>query len=166
MEIFLAFPILGGLLILQSGILSRLPLMHGTTDLVMLAIIAWGLQKRVGSAWVWGIIGGLLVGYATAVPFIVYLIGYMLIIGTALIFRLRAANVPILSMLTATFLGTLIIQALTLLVLRLMDRPLPVLVSINQIVLPSLLLNMILALPFFLVFRDLANLLHPESLEV
>ena len=166
MSILIAVPILGALLILQTAILNQIPLLHGTSDLVMLALVAWGLQKRVSTAWAWGIIGGLLVGYVSAVPMMVYLVGYLVAVGIALVLRQRIWNVPLLAMVVATFLSTLVVQGLTLLTLRLTDVPLAIGVSINQIVLPSLLLNMILALPFFIAFGDLANLLYPETLEM
>jgi len=166
MDILVAIVTFIILIIIQTGIVSRIPLLHGTADLVMLAIIAWGLQKRAASLWAWGIIGALLVGYVTAVPVIVYVTGYLVVVGLVLVFRQRAINVPVLTMLMATFLGTLIVHSFTLLTLRMLNRPLPLLVSINQIVLPSLLLNMILALPFFFIFKDMVALLHPEPLEV
>ena len=72
MTTLLAFPILGILLVLQSAIFSQIPLLQGTTDLVLLALVAWSLQRRVRTAWQWGIIGGLLVGFVSAVPFFVY----------------------------------------------------------------------------------------------
>ncbi len=42
----IGIPILGGLMILQTSLLSRFPLLEGTSDLVMLAVIAWALQKH------------------------------------------------------------------------------------------------------------------------
>ncbi len=41
MATFIAIPILTGLMLLQSGILSRIPLLHGTPDLLLLFILAW-----------------------------------------------------------------------------------------------------------------------------
>ena len=66
MAVLIAIPIMGVLAILQSSLVSRLPLLQGTPDLVMLAIIAWALQKRVQTAWQWSIIGGLVVSFYSA----------------------------------------------------------------------------------------------------
>ncbi len=166
MSTLIAIPILSILLILQTAVLSRLPLLQGTCDLVLLAVVAWGLQKRVTTAWVWGIMAALFVGFVSAVPVGVYLFGYLAAVGIALLLRQRIWNVPLLAMIIATFLSTLVIQGLTLLSLRLNDTTLAIGASINQIMLPSLLMNMILALPFFIAFGDLANLLYPEPLEM
>ncbi len=162
----LAIPILGSLLILQTAVFSQLPLLRGTTDLVMVAIIAWSLQKSVKTAWQWGIIGGLLVSLSTALPFGLPIIGYLLVVGMALLLRQRVWQVPILAMFVATFLGTLITQALAVLVLRFTGTSLAWLESVNMITLPSMLLNLVVAIPAYALLGDLARWLYPEELVV
>jgi cell shape-determining protein MreD len=166
MATLLAFPILAILLVLQTAILSQIPLLQGTTDLVLLALVAWSLQRRVRTAWQWGIIGGLLVGFVSAVPFIVFVVGYLLTVGISLLLRQRIWQVPLLAMFIATFFGTLVIQLATLVALRVSGTVLPLGASINLIILPSILLNLLLALPFFTLFSDLANFLYPRELEM
>ena len=166
MATLLAFPILGSLLVLQTAILSQIPLLQGTTDLVLLAVVAWSLQRRVRTAWQWGIIGGLLVGFVSAVPFVVYIVGYLLAVGFSLLLRQRIWQVPLLAMFIATFFGTLVIHLATLVALRVYGTALPLGASINLIILPSILLNLLLALPFFTLFSDLAKILYPEELEM
>jgi hypothetical protein len=51
MSILIAIPILIILVILQSAIVSLVPLLHGIADIVLLAILAWAVQDRVTSAW-------------------------------------------------------------------------------------------------------------------
>jgi hypothetical protein len=166
MTVLLAFPILGILLVLQSAIFSQIPLLQGTTDLVLLALVAWSLQRRVQTAWQWGIIGGLLVGFVSAVPFFVFIVGYLMAVGFSLLLRQRIWQVPLLAMFIATFFGTLVVQLVTLVTLRVSGTALPIGASINLIILPSILLNLLLALPFFTIFSDLANFLYPEELEM
>ena len=69
-------------------------------------------------------------------------------------------------MLVATFLGTLVTQGLALGALRLTGDPLPILQAFNLITLPSILLNLILAIPAYALLGDLAGWLYPEELEV
>lgn len=166
MPVLIAFPILILLLIVQTAILSNTPLLQGTTDVVLLAVIAWAIQKKVDTAWVWGIIGGLLVGYVSAVPLPVYLAAYLGAVGIALLLRQRVWNVPFLGMLIATFTGTILLQGSTVIALRIADTPLAMNDTLNLIILPGLVLNLILALPFFLIFGDLAKWLYPETLEM
>ena len=54
-----AFPVLIITLMLQLAIISRLPLLHGTADLMLLVLVAWALQERVRTAW----FGRCLAGY-------------------------------------------------------------------------------------------------------
>jgi rod shape-determining protein MreD len=166
MAILISIPILSFLLILQSVIVSRFPLLHGTADLVLLTIIAWSLQKRVQTAWHWGIIGGLLVSIASALPFGVPLITYLIAVGLAILLRRRVWQVPILAMFVTTFFGTLIAHLIALVALRIAGTPLSLFETVNLITLPSLLLNLILAIPIYAIFSDLANSLYPEELEV
>ena len=166
MALLIALPILGGLLILQSAVLSRVNLLQGAADLVLVALLAWTLQKRVRSAWFWAIIGGLLVGYLSALPFGVIHVAYLLAVGLAMILRQRVWELPILAMLIATFFGTLITHLVQIVALRVLGTSLPFWESLNLVTLPSVLLNLLLAIPFYAIFSDLARLLYPEPLEV
>jgi len=66
MAVFLAIPLLGLLVIMQSAILSQVRLLNGTVDLVLLVLVAWSVQERVKTAWHWRIAGaGRLVGSGT-----------------------------------------------------------------------------------------------------
>lgn len=153
------------LLILQSAIFSRIPLLQGSADLVLLTVSAWASQNRVETGWIWGLIGAILVGYVSVVPMPVYIIGYLSAVGLAKLLRQRMWNVPQLIMLLSVFTGTLIVQGLTWLSLRLSENPASVGETLNLIILPSLLLNLVLSIPFFLAFSDLARLLYPHPLE-
>jgi rod shape-determining protein MreD len=150
---------------IQSAVLSNIPLLHGTTDLVLLALLAWALQKRVRTAWFWAIIGGLLVGYVSALPFGAALAGYLLAVGLAILLKQRIWQVPILAMLVATFFGTLLVNLVVIIALRIMDTPISFWESINLVTLPSVLLNLLFAIPFYALFSDLAKWLYPEPLE-
>lgn len=166
MATLIAIPILGLLLILQSAIVSRIPLLHGTADLVLLALVAWAVQERVRTAWQWGIIGGLLVSMVSAVPILVIMAGYLLTIVVAVLLRQRIWGVRLLGMFTATFLGTLITHALTIAALQFNGTPIPWAAALNTITLPSALLNLILVVPMYALIGDLANWIYPEEIEI
>jgi rod shape-determining protein MreD len=165
MAVLIAVPILAVLIMIQSAVLSNIPLLHGTTDLVLVALLAWALQKRVRTAWFWAIIGGLLVGYVSALPFGAVLVGYLLAVGLAILLKQRIWQVPILAMLVATFFGTLLVNLVVITALRIMDTPISFWEAINLVTLPSVLLNLLVAIPFYALFSDLAKWLYPEPLE-
>jgi len=166
MRVFLAVPILSLLVIFQSAIVSNFPLLHGTADLILISVIAWAIRKRVQTAYHWGIIGALLIGFVSDIPYLVPMIGYLLAVGLALALRQRVWQIPLVAMLVATFSGTLVINLGTIIALRIEGTPLPIVESINLIVLPSLLLNLLLSIPFYTLFGDLAKWLYPEELEM
>ena len=166
MKVLLAVPVLGSLLIFQSAVVSQFPLLHGTADLVLIAIGAWAIQKNVESAWQWGIIGGLMIGFVSEIPLVVPLGSYLLTIGLAVALRQRVWQIPILAVLVATFFGTITVNLATFVALRIGGTPLPVLESLNLIVLPSLILNLLLSVPFYILLGDLAKWLYPDELEM
>lgn len=165
MATILALPVLVVLLILQTTIVSRLPLLLGTADLVLLALVAWALQERVKNAWIWAIFGGLIVSYISAVPFFVPLISYVLVTALARVLQKHVWQTPVLAMFVTTLLGTILSQGLSILALKIMQTPIDLFQAINQVLLPSLLLNLVLALPIRALMVDLAQWAYPVEIQ-
>jgi hypothetical protein len=164
--ILLAFPVLAAVTILQSAILSRTPLLGGTADLMLLALAGWVLHDRVRTPWLWALLGGAMMGYLSALPMVVYPGSYLAVTGLALLIRRRVWKAPILAMFATVFAGTLIVHVASLLAVSLRGTLLPLAQVVNLITLPSLLLNLLLAAPVFVVMRDLANWVYPEEFEI
>jgi len=57
-------------------------------------------------------------------------------------------------------------ELIAVIALRVAGTPLPFWEAINLVTLPSVLLNLVLAVPFYAVFGDLAYYLYPEEIEV
>jgi rod shape-determining protein MreD len=164
--ILIAVPFLGILVILQSSIVSRVTLLSGTADLVLLALLAWAVQERVKTTWQWGLIGGLLVALVSALPLLANLVGYLISAGLARGLRRQLWQLPLFAMLVATFTGTLVIHSLTIFSLRAAGTIIPWREAFNIITLPSALLNLLLAIPVYAIVGDLAGWLHPEEIEI
>ena len=164
--IYLIGLILFGILaILESTIVSRMQLINGTADLFLLFIVAWALQDRVESAWQWCIIGGIFASLYTALPFGSLVIAYLIATGIARVMKHRIWKAPYLAMLVATFIGTLIVQLVSLSARLVMGINIPITSTLNIIFLPGLLLNLILAIPIYSIMHDVAGWLYPEELE-
>jgi len=161
MGYLLAFPVFIVLTMAQIGIVSQLHLLHGTGDLVMIALVAWVLQERGNSAWAWAIVAGLLVSFVSATPMFVPLIGYLILTLIVRILRRHVWQSPLLAMFLATMLGTIVIQFMYFMVLQVTGTPLPWQESLSLVMLPSVLLNLILVLPVYVVMTDLAHLVYP-----
>lgn len=163
--ILVAIPVLVLAIILQTSIFSRIMLLSGNADLVLLVVASWGLQERVRGAWLWGVLASLLVGMASGVPWYIYLIGYLSVVGLARLLVNRIWQAPLLAMFAVTFIGTLELLMLTFLQRRFANAPLPFSEIFSQIVLPTILLNMLLSIPVHSLFHDLAGWLYPEEVK-
>ena len=166
MATLIALPFFSVLAILQTAIVSRMPLLQGTADLFLLVVIAWALQERVRTAWHWSFIAALLMGFISILPFYVPLITYLGITALTLLIRNRIWKVTILAMLLITLTGTLFSHIISALVVRLGGAALPWLDVLQLITLPSLFLNLLLATPVFAIVRDIAHGLYPEEIEI
>ncbi|HVN55377.1 MAG TPA: hypothetical protein VMT46_13670 [Anaerolineaceae bacterium] len=162
----MSIPVLIIMVILQIGVASQLPLLRGTADLVLVTLVAWSMQERVKTSWQWALVGGFLVSYVSALPTFAPLWGYLIVTGLVRIINRRIWQTPILVMFLMTFIGTLTVNAVSIFALRLEGVQLPLLQALNTIVLPSALLNLILAIPIYALISDLANRLYPVELEV
>lgn len=160
----LAIPVLVILTMLQIGVVSRLPLLQGTADLLLLAVITWTLQKPVRNGWFWGAVAGALVGLTSAIQPVVSVVIYLLIVGLVQFFKRQVWQAPLLVMLLLTLIGTLLQHAITIATLIVGGAAIPILDSLSLITLPSILLNMLLAVPFYVVMSDMANWVFPEEI--
>ncbi len=157
-----AVPVILLSVILQSAIISRIYLLSGSPDLPLVMLAAWALQEEVDSAWHWAAATGLLVGFVSAIPWIVPVFGYLAVVALAQIFQRRIWQAPLLAMFSITFLGTILVSVSSLVVLRLSGVPLPISDVLGSLTLPSVLLNMLLAIPVYAVMRDLARWVYPS----
>ena len=166
MPILLAFPVLILVIMFQTIIVSSLPLLNGLADLVLLVLVAWGLQDRVKHAWIWTAIAGLMMEYVSGLPQFIPLVSYLLVMVVARVVRRRVWQTPILAMFLVTFIGSIITQGAALAALLAIGAPLSIADSVNLVILPGTLLNLLLALPVFAVVVDLAQWLYPEEVEI
>jgi cell shape-determining protein MreD len=164
--ILVGIPVLGLAVMVQTSIIGRINLLNGAADLVLLTLAAWGLQERVRSAWIWGAAAGLLVGSISGVPWYVYLVSYLFVIGMARILAHRVWQAPLLAMFTVTLIGTLVLLILTYFERSLIEVSLEFNLAFMQIILPSILLNLLLAIPIYALIQDLANRLYPSEVIV
>jgi cell shape-determining protein MreD len=161
--ILIAFPIFLILLGLQIGVVSQLTLLNGAADLILLTVVAWGLQERAKSAWVWAVIAGLMVSFVSGLPYMAPLIAYLAATAIARLLQQRIWQTPILAMFIATLAATLFQSILSLIVLQLSDVSINLQVAFAQVVVPSAFLNLLLSLPMYIIVNDLVKLIYPSE---
>lgn len=161
MKNLIAVPVLALAIMLQMAVISRITLLSGAADIVLLILIAWALQEQVEFAWHWAVLAGLLVAFASAVPIYVPIIGYLLAVALARFVIRQIWQTPILALLSVTFFGTLIYDLITYLALIVNGTRLPFDDTLALIVLPSVFLNLLLAIPIHALLRDLSLWVYP-----
>jgi hypothetical protein len=157
MRNLIAVPVIVLAVMLQSAVVSRVALLRGFADLPLVMLAAWALQEDVDTAWHWAAATGALVGFASGFTWFAPLATYLVIVALAHFFQRRVWQAPLLAMFSVTFLGTLVSNALSVLVLRIAGVPLAISEVFGLLTLPGILLNMLLAIPVFAIMRDLAH---------
>jgi len=165
LEILIAFPVLIFAFIVQTTIIARFSLLNGMADLVMLILIAWALQEGSKNAWMWAIIGGLVTGFASAVPWFIFPICYLGIVGITQRFKSKIWQSPILAMMIITAIGTVLLLVTEFIALQIMGINLKLSESLTRTILPSMLLNLLFAFPIYVVIREINKLIYPVKNE-
>lgn len=150
-------------LILQTALVSRINLLSGSADLFLVILAAWALQERVRFAWLWGAAAGLLVGGVSGAQWFIYVAAYLSVIGMARLLTRRIWQAPLLAMFAVTFTGTLVLTMFTYVYRILFEIALPLGEVFIQVILPSILLNLLLAVAIHPLMRDIAGRLYPAE---
>ena len=161
-----AIPFLILVAILQSAIISRINLLSGSADLMLIVLASWALQEQVDSSWHWAIFGGALIGFISRLPWIVPIAAYLLEVALAQVLRRRVWQAPLLAMFSVVVFGTIIYHSFSLAVLYISGNPLSISEAIRVISLPSTLLNMLFAIPVYALVRDFAAWMYPSVEDV
>ena len=88
---------------------------------------------------------------------------YLSVVGLARLLVHRIWQAPLLAMFAVTFIGTLELLMLTFVQRTIFQVPLAFGDVFSQIILPTVLLNLLLAIPVHSLIRDLAGWLYPEK---
>lgn len=160
--------VLGGAIMLQTAVFSRLTLLSGVADVIMLLLLAWALQKRVKTRDVvfWTAFAAVFVGFISAVPPLVTVMIYVVIVFVARWVQSRIWQGVLLVYFFSVVLGSFFQQGLTFGVLRYLNgTPLALETSFVYLMLPSLVLNLLFAFPIYLLMKDLADWMYPFEVD-
>ena len=157
----IALPLLGLAVIVQSSIVGLFPLLGGTADVVLVLLTAWALQQAVSTGFHWAFLASVFMSLVSSLPWFVYFAAYGGLVLLAMVLQQRVWQVPMLAMFIVTFLGTALLHSLTLLYLYLSGSVVAVADALGVITLPSVLLNMLIAIPLYGLMRDLAGWVFP-----
>lgn len=159
----LAFPILAFSLMLQTAVISRITLLSGSANIVLLILITWSLQEQVNSSVQWALLAGLMAAFVSGLSPAVYIVTYLAVVLFARYLLHQTWQTPILAMFAVTFFATFFEHIMTYLVLIIGGASIPFGDSMALVTLPSIFLNFLLVLPVNSLISDLALWVYPSN---
>jgi rod shape-determining protein MreD len=159
----LAFPIIFITMMLQMVVVNKLPLLYGYADLLLLVIVVYAMHPQTKRAWFWGLFAGLLYGYVSKLPYIVPIVVFGFIIFAAQYIKSRIWQMPILAYIFIVLIGTFGFQIAAFVALKFTGSSLPIPDSFNLIIIPSVLLNLIFAVPIYYIFTDFLDVVFTKK---
>jgi rod shape-determining protein MreD len=161
MTYVIGIPAIALLAILQTSLVSHLILLEGRPDLVLIAVIAWALTGKGKEAMILGFAGGLFLDAFSTVPLGVSSVALVIVAATASYSEGQFWGINPIMQLAAVLVGSLVYYATIILALVAIGQPIDLQYALGQIVLPSLFMNLILALPAVQITESLHGVLHP-----
>lgn len=162
MRNLVAIPLLALIVIVQSAIVPSFSLLSGYADVLLVLLAAWALQEGVHTSLQWAFLGSVMLSLVSHLPWYIYLASYAGMVLLARVLQARVWQVPLLAMFIVTFLGTILMHLLTYTYLFFSGHPLPLGDTMGLVTLPSVLLNLLIAIPLFGMMRDLARWVYPS----
>lgn len=153
-------------MMLQYGVFSRWMILSGSPDLVLLLIIALCLHQKHRRFWILILIMGGVVGFVSALPFFIPMVVYMAVYLVSNGLKQRVWQTPLLAMFLLTFGATILVNFLSIAVLFIQRIPFNFSIALVNVVLPSVFLNMFLAIPVHAIMRELSVWLYPQGAQI
>ena len=143
---YLSFPVMLILSVLQTVAVSRLNILSGSADIVLLSIIAWGV-----------------ISLMTAMPAIAVVIGYLIIALITWIIHKRIWQSPILAALLSVIIGSVAKFIVDIIGLQFIGVGFRLITGIREILAPNMIMNLFFIFPIYLLISDLANWIVPKE---
>ncbi|MEJ2756952.1 MAG: hypothetical protein P8046_00590 [Anaerolineales bacterium] len=135
-------------------------------DLMMLVLLSWIMHVTESAQLRWALVVGLLVGVSSALPFWLPVIGYFVLAGAVTFVQRQMWQVPIWLLLISTFVGSFLINGIDSVYLWISGVPLDLVEFLNIVILPTLVLNMLMALPVYGLVGEVAKKVYPREVEL
>ena len=163
MSLLLGFAGISLLAVLQSSLVNHLRLLDGRPDLILLAITGWALAGHGRQAMLFGFVGGFALDLFSEVPLGVSSAALVLVAVLVSYSEGRFWGVHPLMQLAAVIAASGVFYAAQLAGLGIGGHSFDLPLVVNRIVLPSLFLNLVLALPAAQAAEALSRFFTPAE---
>lgn len=156
------------IVMVQLGIFSNIQILAGKIDLLMLGVIAWIIQKKteVIDIIIFAIITVLFIYLISAEPIIIILGLYSLLVFVVFWSKNNIQQLPIVSMLIFSAVFTFLHLVIFGFYLQLTGIPMLAEEVFQSVILPSMIINLIAAIPMYLLVNELHRWVYPFAEEV
>ena len=165
MEILIGILVILFAAIMQSAVISRVFLLSGTADIVLVILIAWSLNGKIKNAWPVAIFAGAIISLMSGLPFYLPFIFYGIATFIARQFHNKIWQTPLIMTFAVTLASSLFLYVGTTLALQIKGTPISFGEAFTVVTLPSTLLNLLWSIPIYWITKELINRLHPEGSE-
>lgn len=162
----LGVPILAALVVLQATVLGQIRVLDGAPDLVLLAVVGWALTGRAKQAMTLALIGGLLLDLLSGLPLGVSALPLILCAYLVGLGKGRFWEAHFLMPLGAVLGASIVYHGVQLGVLFVLGRLPELAFAVSRVVLPSAVLNVLLALPTAQLAQGLEQRLYPPEVGI
>jgi cell shape-determining protein MreD len=136
-------------------------LIGGAADIILLWLVCWGLHKQGKNVWYGAVFAGLILAFASAVPWYASLFGCLLAAGLSRFFCKRFWQNPLIALFIVTFIAALVSNLAIYASLRISGNSLPWNTSLTHVIIPSVFLDLLLALPVYAIVHDMSHWVYP-----
>jgi hypothetical protein len=146
-------------------VISTLPLLNGKADLILVVVVTWMLSEHLPFTWEWPLVASLLVMFSSALPKFAPILIYFLVAGLAYYLKKRVWQTPLLMLFITVGIGSIIENVISILALKMYGNPFSWMDAIVLVSIPSLIMNLLIALPVHGILSDLANWLYASEVD-
>jgi len=152
---------------LQLGLFSNIQILAGKIDLLMLGVIAWIIQKKTEliDIVIFSIITVLFIYLISAEPIIIILSIYSILVFVVYWSKNNIQQLPIVSMLIFSAVFTFLHLVIFGFYLQLSGITMVAEEVFQSVILPSIFINLIAAIPMYLLVNELHRWVYPLAEE-
>lgn len=166
MSYLVGLPLLAFAAVLQATLLNQFRVFGGTLDLVLLLCLNWTFVGEWRSGTIWALMGGVCLDLLSGGPFGANALVLVLVAYGASLSEGRFYSSHVLLPLASALLGTVMYHGLYLLILAVSGHTVDWVLSLSQVTLPTVLLNILFMLPVYQFVRWLHSVLHPTAVRI
>jgi hypothetical protein len=152
---------------MQLGIFSNIQILAGKIDLLMLGVIAWIIQKKTAliDIVIYSIITVFFIYLISAESIVIILGLYSLLVFVVFWSKNNIQQLPIVSMLIFSAIFTFFHLVIFGFYLQLSGIPMVAEEVFQTVILPSMIINLIAAIPMYLLVNELHRWVYPLAEE-